>query len=72
MKALVKYVEHGGILETYDDVPNTIRDQLYAEERQRIEKMTKGSQSSSKWIDVARNQHKRRPNTVMSGFKQFL
>lgn len=35
MKALVKYVEQGGILETHDDVPDMIRDQLYAEERQR-------------------------------------
>lgn len=41
MKALVKYVEQGGILETHDDVPDTIRDQLYAEERQRMEKRQK-------------------------------
>lgn len=41
MKALVKHVEQGGILETHDDVPDAIRDQLYAEERQRIEKRQK-------------------------------
>lgn len=41
MKALVKYVEQGGTLETHGDVPNTIRDQLYAEERQQIEKRQK-------------------------------
>lgn len=41
MKALVKYVEQGGILETHDDVPDTIRDQLFAEERQRMDKRQK-------------------------------
>ena len=41
MKALVKYVEQEGALETHDDVPNTIRDQLYAKERQQIEKRQK-------------------------------
>jgi hypothetical protein len=43
MKALVKHVEQGGILETHDDVPDMIRDQLYAEERQRIEKRQKAT-----------------------------
>lgn len=32
MKALVKYVEEGVILETHGDVPGSIRDQLFAEE----------------------------------------
>lgn len=41
MKALVKHVEQGRTLETHDDVPDTIRDQLYAEERQQIEKRQK-------------------------------
>jgi hypothetical protein len=41
IKALVKYVEQGGTLETHDDIPDTIRDQLYAEERQGIEKRQK-------------------------------
>lgn len=41
MKALVKYVEQGGILETHDDLPDTIRDQLHTEERQRIEERQK-------------------------------
>ncbi|OJJ65598.1 hypothetical protein ASPBRDRAFT_531819 [Aspergillus brasiliensis CBS 101740] len=43
MKALVKYVEQGGILESHDDVPDTIRDQLYAEEQHRIDKRQKPS-----------------------------
>lgn len=42
MKALVKYVEQGGVIETHDDIPDTVRGQLYAEERQRIEKQYKG------------------------------
>jgi hypothetical protein len=41
IKALVKHVEQGGTLETHNDVPDMIRDQLYAEERQRIEKRQK-------------------------------
>ena len=40
MKALVRYVEQGGALEIHD-VPNTIRGQLYAKERQQIEKRQK-------------------------------
>ncbi|KAA8641539.1 uncharacterized protein ATNIH1004_011675 [Aspergillus tanneri] len=47
MKALVKYVQQGGILETHDDIPDTVRDQLYAEERQRTEKRQKGPDPST-------------------------
>ncbi|OJD20431.1 hypothetical protein ACJ73_08236, partial [Blastomyces percursus] len=38
LKSLVRYVEKGGILETHDDVPGMICEQLYAEEQQRLEK----------------------------------
>jgi hypothetical protein len=41
MKALIRYVEQGGILETHDDVPESLREQLYAEENQRHEKRKK-------------------------------
>ncbi|KAL2005532.1 hypothetical protein VTN00DRAFT_2743 [Thermoascus crustaceus] len=41
MRALVRYVEQGGIIETHDDIPDTVRKQLYAEERQRLEKQHK-------------------------------
>ena len=34
LKALVKYVEQGGVLETHADVPDSVREQLYAEENQ--------------------------------------
>ncbi|KAE8383892.1 hypothetical protein BDV26DRAFT_287305 [Aspergillus bertholletiae] len=43
LKALVKYVEQGGIIETHDDIPNYIRDQLYAEDSQRRSKQNKTS-----------------------------
>lgn len=43
LRTLVKYVEQGGILETHDDVPDNVREQLYAEERQRLLKQNKSS-----------------------------
>ncbi|EEQ27160.1 hypothetical protein McanMca71_005271 [Microsporum canis] len=43
LKGLVKYVEQGGIIETHDDIPDMVRDQLYAEEQQRLEKQQKPS-----------------------------
>ena len=37
LTSLVKYVQDdGGVIETHDDVPNWIREQLYAEERQKL------------------------------------
>lgn len=38
MRTLVKYVEQCSIIETHDDIPDTVRNQLYAEEQQRNEK----------------------------------
>ena len=38
LKSLVKFVERGGTIETHDDVPEDVRQQLYAEEEQRLEK----------------------------------
>jgi hypothetical protein len=38
LKRLVTYAEKGGALETYKDVPDEIRDELYLEEQQRHEK----------------------------------
>lgn len=67
MKALVKYVEQGGTLETHGDVPNTIRDQLYAEERQQIEK--RQSPQPSNWIDAAPNQCQCRANPIVSAVR---
>ncbi|KAK5805930.1 hypothetical protein VI817_000188 [Penicillium citrinum] len=37
LKRLIAYVEGGGILECQDDVPDTIRDDLYMEEQQKLE-----------------------------------
>lgn len=36
--SLIGHVELGGTLQTHDDVPDDIRQQLYAEEQQRMEK----------------------------------
>ncbi|KAJ5815136.1 hypothetical protein N7474_006913 [Penicillium riverlandense] len=47
MNALVKYVEQGGILKTYDDVPKSLREQLYAEENQLLEKRNKNLDNST-------------------------
>ena len=35
LRSLVKYVEQGGVLETHDDIPDSLREQLYAEENER-------------------------------------
>lgn len=37
LKRLIAYVEGGGVLECQDDVPDTIRDDLYMEEQQKLE-----------------------------------
>ncbi|KAJ5737280.1 uncharacterized protein N7483_002405 [Penicillium malachiteum] len=47
LKALVKYVEQGGVLETHADVPDSVREQLYAEENQRLDKKKKAAENST-------------------------
>ena len=37
LKRLIAYVEGGGVLECQDDVPDTVREELYMEEQQRLE-----------------------------------
>jgi hypothetical protein len=41
LKSLIKHVEQGGTLETHDDVPDDIREQLYAKEQQDVERQRK-------------------------------
>ncbi|KAF7174220.1 hypothetical protein CNMCM5623_006758 [Aspergillus felis] len=41
LKTIVKYMEQGGILDTHDDVPDNVREQLYAEEHHRLLKQNK-------------------------------
>lgn len=43
MRRLVQYVEEGGILESHDDVPDDVREDLYAEETQRQKKKQKSN-----------------------------
>lgn len=46
LKALVKYVEREGVLDTHDDVPDSLREQLHAEEDQQREKRKKSPDNS--------------------------
>lgn len=47
LKALVKYVEGGGVLETHDDIPDSLREQLHAEDNQKLEKRKKSPDNST-------------------------
>jgi hypothetical protein len=40
-KSLIRHLEHGGQLRTHDDVPEDIREQIYAEDQQRLERHQK-------------------------------
>jgi hypothetical protein len=43
---LIAYVEPGGILDCQDDIPGTLREELYMEEQQRLESsQTKSNKS---------------------------
>jgi hypothetical protein len=64
MRTLVKYVEQRGFIETHDDIPDTIRDELYAEERQRIEKQ-QSPRPFRKWFNVSSNQYKCAPDAFV-------
>jgi len=44
---IVEYVQNGHKLETHDDVPKDIREQLYAEERQALERHKKATRTSA-------------------------
>jgi len=47
LKTLVKYVEQGGVLETHDDVPDGVREQLYNEQNQQLDKKKKAVDNST-------------------------
>lgn len=38
LTALIKYVKQGGIIETYNDIPDNVHKQLYAEEHEQLSK----------------------------------
>jgi hypothetical protein len=46
LKGLIRYVEQGGQLRSHDDVPEEIRQQLYAEEQQQLERHRKTTKNS--------------------------
>ena len=41
LKSLIRHVEEGGLLQSHDDVPDDLRDQLYREEQQDLEHQRK-------------------------------
>jgi hypothetical protein len=46
-KSLIRHVEHGGQLRSHDDVPEDIRQQIYAEDQKRLEKHQRATKISS-------------------------
>lgn len=47
LKSLVKFVQEGNDLETHDDVPDMIQEQLHAEEQQWLERQRKSARNST-------------------------
>lgn len=47
LRSLIKYVEQGGELNTHDDVPHDIRENLYHEEQQRLDRGSVSRQSAN-------------------------
>jgi hypothetical protein len=47
LRSLIKHVEQGGVLQSHEDLPNVIGEQLYAEEQQRLERQPRGTGSSA-------------------------
>lgn len=46
LKSLIKYVEQGGELNTHDHVPHDIRENLYCEEQQWLDRKSISNQSA--------------------------
>lgn len=47
LRALVNYAEQGGVLTSHDDVPESIREKLYIQEQQRLDRHKGGIQSTA-------------------------
>lgn len=47
LKALIEFVQQGNALRTHDDVPDDIREQLYAEEQQRLQRQPRSTNAST-------------------------
>jgi hypothetical protein len=47
LKSLIMYVQYGHTLQTHDDVPKDIREELYAEEQQSHERHQKSARTST-------------------------
>ncbi|CEJ61521.1 hypothetical protein PMG11_10052 [Penicillium brasilianum] len=49
LKRLIAFVEKGGTLESHGDVPNSFREELYLEERQRLESQQSKNKMGGSW-----------------------
>ncbi|KAF3398272.1 hypothetical protein F1880_005600 [Penicillium rolfsii] len=47
LESLVKYVQSGGILQSHEDVPSMIREQIYRAERQRLDRPRANNRSTA-------------------------
>jgi hypothetical protein len=47
LKSLIRHVQQGGQLRSHDDVPEDIRQQVYAEAQQQLERQRKGTSSTT-------------------------
>ena len=47
LRALIEFVEQGNTLQSHEDVPEQIREQLFTEERQRLERQPKAASCST-------------------------
>lgn len=52
LKAIMNFKKQGNVLKSHDDVPQHVRDQLYLEERQRLEREPKTSNGSSPYPPI--------------------
>jgi hypothetical protein len=53
LRALVSYVEQGGLLTSHDDVPESIREKLYTQEQQRLERHKGAAQSPAAYPPIS-------------------
>lgn len=53
LRALMSYVEQGGMFTTHDDVPESIREKLYIQEQQRLDRQRGGAQSTTGYPPIS-------------------
>jgi hypothetical protein len=66
LKAPIKYVDQVGVLETHADVPGSVREQVYAEENQRLDKKKETCGERYNRFNVPSNQYHCPPGRIIS------